>query len=382
ATPALFTVIAVASLATVQPLAAAAQSAEVRVVPGVPLVPPVVAATHPGPAHWAIEPDCDNVAGASVTGFAASFAASVATSRASFAAAAASAAAFFCAAVAPGRAATFAACAASRSASLACSSACSAWLFCCSAMMSATTWPEPAEESVWTWQPLCVVMQLPLEVEVPVPGGPRAPPAPFIAVGPSSPVAELRAVPMHGLPPAQSIVAAAIDQLDAPGTVGPPEFALEPGAVGAGRVAGWSAPPCWPSAGACPCSPVVSEVTVAFAVDRACTSGRMMFAFGSLEEPELVTAWQSPPETPSHEPSEREPRGCADTLGSVALAELVTLPSQTSWPWQISTAPDADAADGPFTRRAVLICWPSACGPDSASAAPGPVDDVETDCTS
>src|SRR5690606_39000396 len=289
---------------------------------------------------------------------------------------------FFCAAVAPGRAATFAARAASRSASLACSSACSAWLFCCSAMMSAATWPEPAEESVWTWQPLCVVMQLPLEVEVPVPGGPRAPPAPFIAVGPSSPVAELRAVPMHGLPPAQSIVAAAIDQLDAPGTVGPPEFALEPGAVGAGRVAGWSAPPCWPSAGACPCSPVVSEVTVAFAVDRACTSGRMMFAFGSLEEPELVTAWQSPPETPSHEPSEREPRGCADTLGSVALAELVTLPSQTSWPWQISTAPDADAADGPFTRRAVLICWPSACGPDSASAAPGPVDDVETDCTS
>jgi hypothetical protein len=107
-------------------------------------------------------------------------------------------------------------------------------------MMSATTWPDPAEESVWTWQPLCVLVQLPLEVEVPVPGGPRAPPSPFIAAGPSSPVAEVRAVPLHSVPPAQSIVADAIDQLEAPGTVGPPEFALEPGAVGAGGVAGWS----------------------------------------------------------------------------------------------------------------------------------------------
>ena len=26
---------------------------------------------------------------------------------------------------------------------------------CCSATMSATTWPEPAEELVWAWQPLC-----------------------------------------------------------------------------------------------------------------------------------------------------------------------------------------------------------------------------------
>jgi hypothetical protein len=106
--------------------------------------------------------------------------------------------------------------------------------------MSATTWPEPAEESVWTWQPLCVLVQLPLEVEVPVPGGPRAPFPSFTADGPSPPVAEVRAVPVHTVPPAQSIVAEAIDQLDAPGTVGPPEFALEPGAVGTAGVAGWS----------------------------------------------------------------------------------------------------------------------------------------------
>ena len=47
-------------------------------------------------------------------------------------------------------------------------------------------------------------------------------------------------MPEHATLPAQSIVAEAIDQLEAPGTVGPPEFALEPGAVGAGGVAGCS----------------------------------------------------------------------------------------------------------------------------------------------
>src|SRR5687767_304533 len=108
-----------ASLATAQPLAAAVQVAVVLVWPGVPLVPPVVAAVHPAAVHCAAADDCDSVAGASVTGFAASFAASVAALRASFAAAAASAAVFFCAAVAPGRAATSAACAASCSASFA-----------------------------------------------------------------------------------------------------------------------------------------------------------------------------------------------------------------------------------------------------------------------
>ncbi|GAA5123099.1 hypothetical protein GCM10023320_34390 [Pseudonocardia adelaidensis] len=381
--PALRVMVAVASLAATHPLAAAVHVAAVCVRPGVPLVPPVVAAVQPAPVHCAVADDCDHVAGAAVTGFAASFAASVAVLRASFAAAAASAAVFFCAAVAPGRAATFAACAARCSASVACCFACSAWLFCCSATMSATTWPEPAEESVWTWQPLAVLVQLPLEVEVPVPGGPRAPPSPFIAAGPSLPLAEVRASPVHGVPPAQSIVADAIVQLDAPGTVGPPEFADEPGATGAGGVAGWSDPcPCW-SAGALPWSPVVSEDTVAFAVDRACTSGLMMFAFGSLEAPELVTAWHTPPDTPLHEPSLREPRDCADTLGSVADAALVTLPVQLCCPSQTMVAPAADAADGPATSRAVLTCWacPSACGPDRASAAPGPVDAVDVDCT-
>jgi hypothetical protein len=39
-------------------------------------------------------------------------------------------------------------------------------------------------------------------------------------------------------PPAQFKVADAIVQEEAPGTLGPPEFALDPGALGAGGVAG------------------------------------------------------------------------------------------------------------------------------------------------
>lgn len=93
--------------------------------------------------------------------------------------------------------------------------------------------------------------------------------------GPSLPDAELVAVPEHRVEPAQSRVAEAIVQLDAPGTVGPPEFALDPGALGAGGTAGWP----WPgvSPGACPLSPVapfvsppvVPDETVAFDVDGA-----------------------------------------------------------------------------------------------------------------
>jgi hypothetical protein len=57
---------------------------------------------------------------------------------------------------------------------------------------------------------------------------------------------------------------------------------------------------------------------------------------------------------------------------------------QDAWPSHTSTAPAADAADGPATNRAPFTgrAVPSACGPDSASAAPGPVDAVDTDCTS
>src|ERR687893_2144725 len=99
---------------------------------------------------------------------------------------------------------------------------------------------------------------------------------------------------------------------------------------------------------------MVPEVTVAFSVERACTSGAMLFASGPDEAAELVTAWHTPPETPSQEPSEREPRGSGDTLGSVAEAELVTLPVQLAWPSQTSTAPAADAAEGPAGIRAVL----------------------------
>jgi len=183
--------------------------------------------------------------------------------------------------------------------------------------------------------------------------------------------------------PAQSSVASAIVQLEAPGTVGPPEFADEPGAVGAGGTAGWS----WPSAGACwscaGASPVVSEVTVAFSVERACTSGAMTFEFGPDEAPEFVTAWHTPPETPSQEPSLREPRGSGDTDGSVAVAELVTFPVQTVCPSQVSAAPATEAADGPAGIRATLTCWavPCACGPEKASSAPGPVEALDADCT-
>jgi hypothetical protein len=75
----------------------------------------------------------------------------------------------------------------------------------------------------------------------PLAGGPRAVPAPLIDVGPSLPCAVVRVVPAQSAaPPAQFSVAEAIVQEDAPGTVGPPVFALDPGAVGAGGTAGWS----------------------------------------------------------------------------------------------------------------------------------------------
>jgi hypothetical protein len=107
-------------------------------------------------------------------------------------------------------------------------------------MMSATTWPDPAVELVCAWQAVCPLTQLAL-VLPPAAGGPRAPSAPTIDAGPSLPAAEVRVVPTQpDEDPAQSRVAEAIVQLEAPGTVGPPELADDPGAVGAGGVAGWS----------------------------------------------------------------------------------------------------------------------------------------------
>jgi hypothetical protein len=102
---------------------------------------------------------------------------------------------------------------------------------------------------------------------------------------------------------------------------------------------------------------VVPDVTVAFAVERSATSGAITFASGPLEAPEFVTAWHTPPETPSHEPSLCEPRGFGDTDGSVAVAALVTFPVHAVWLSQTSAAPAADAADGPAGSRAVLTCW-------------------------
>jgi hypothetical protein len=92
-------------------------------------------------------------------------------------------------------------------------------------------------EFVCAWQPDWPLAQEALVV-VPPSGGPRALFAPLAAVGPSLPAAELRAAPEHAVLPAQSSVADAIVQLEAPGTLGAPEFALDPGAVGAGGTAG------------------------------------------------------------------------------------------------------------------------------------------------
>jgi hypothetical protein len=147
---------------------------------------------------------------------------------------------------------------------------------------------------------------------------------------------------------------------------------------------------------------VVPELTEAFEVERACTSGAMTFASGPDDAPELVTAWQTPLDTPSQEPSLYEPRGSGDTDGSVAVAALDTRPVQASCPSQDREAPAAEAADGPAGNRAVFTCDrpaatgaavsrladPPACGcwlwdrPLRASAAPEPVDAFEADRTS
>ncbi len=365
-----------ASLVAAQPEAAARQVAFVVDRPGRPDVAPVVAARQAGPAHSAAAVDRASVAGASFTGFAASFAAAFAALRASVAVFAVAFAFAMSLAVAPGRAATcFAASAAAR-ALVACWASCSALSLFCSATMSATTWPDAATELVCTRHALCAVVQVPLVVPPPV-GGPRAPFALPPLRGPSMPIALERAVPEHAVAaPAQSRVASAIDQDDAPATVGPPVLALDPGAVGAGGTAGWFCPgvPCW----SCGWSPVCSEVTVAFSVGAACMIGAIRFASGPVEAPELVTAWQIPPVTPSQDAVPDEPRASFDTDGSVARAAEVTDPVQAAAPWHSSTPPEADAADAPFARRAALVAW---SGPASASAAPGPVAAVETDCT-
>jgi hypothetical protein len=63
------------------------------------------------------------------------------------------------------------------------------------------------------------------------------------------------------------------------------------------------------------------------------------------------------------------------------VARLNTFPLQTVSPSQASTAPDADAADGPAANRFALTgcACPSAPGPASANVAPGPLDADDTD---
>jgi hypothetical protein len=57
------------------------------------------------------------------------------------------------------------------------------------------------------------------------------------------------------------------------------------------------------------------------------------------------------------------------------------LPLHAVSPSQVSTAPEADAADGPAANRFALTgcACPSAPGPASARVAPGPLDALDTD---
>ena len=121
---------------------------------------------------------------------------------------------------------------------------------------------------------------------------------------------------------------------------------------------------------------MVSEDTVALAVERACTSGAITFASDPEEAPEFVTAWHAPPETPSQEPSLRDPRASAETVGSVAVAALDARPSHATSPEQDTAAPATEAADGPAGSRFAFTC----CVPSPrASAAPGPEEARDAD---
>ncbi|GAA0944997.1 hypothetical protein GCM10009559_42830 [Pseudonocardia zijingensis] len=163
----------------------------------------------------------------------------------------------------------------------------------CSLMTSATTWPVPAAELPVTRHASAEETQV-AEVRD-LAGGPRELPAPFPSRGVWLPQAACVARPVQRMPAAQSRVASAIAQLDAPDTVGAPPLADEPGAVGAIGVA-----LCEPgSVGTC----VVPSATVAFAVDVPVMIGAISLAFGAVEEPELITALQVPPETRSHPPT-------------------------------------------------------------------------------
>jgi hypothetical protein len=222
-------------------------------------------------------------------------------------------------------------------------------------------------ELVWPWQPLWLALQLLLVDAEPRPGGPRAVFEPLRLWGPPLPVAELVALPLQlAPPPSQLRVACADDQLDAPATVGAPPVADEPGTF-TGGVEDWSWP-CWPLLPFRPLPPLRAvleppvgvEDTVALSVERAFTSGAIAEASGPLEAAELDTAWQVAPDTPVHEPWPFDPRGCADTAGSVPVAALVTLPVQDAAPWQVKAAPATEAADGPGVSRVAFGVWPSA----------------------
>jgi hypothetical protein len=209
--------------AAVQVAFACAVEGEPAGAPAVLVVSPVVLAVQPGPVHWAAAWELDRVAGGVALGAIAA-AALFAAWSAWVAVACAVVAAARSASVAPGAVAFAAASVAAWSAWVAVVWAC--WL--CRARVSATTWPAPAVDWVVAWQPLWVAVQV-AEVSLVPAGGPRGSPALPVVSGPWSPVAFDSTVPEQPLLPAvQFSVAEALDQLEAPGTVGD-TFAPDPG---------------------------------------------------------------------------------------------------------------------------------------------------------
>ena len=192
--PASRTSVAVASLATAQPFAAAVQVAPVCEAPGSPPVSPVVRAVQPGRRRTARRPTTAPAWPARPLPASRPARRPPSPPSAASAAFAASVAAFFCSAVAPG---------APRSAPLLRRPAPPARpgrpaaggvAVLCSATMSATTWPAPAVESSCAWHPAWSPHSSRWWWRRPA-GGPRAPFAPFTAVGPSLPAADVPAVP-------------------------------------------------------------------------------------------------------------------------------------------------------------------------------------------
>ncbi|GAA5171536.1 hypothetical protein GCM10023321_70250 [Pseudonocardia eucalypti] len=247
--------------------------------------------------------------------------------------------------MAPGAAAVFAAFSAWAFACRACVARSVAAVLFRSVMMSATTCPDAALEVDIAWQAAPVVLHVPV-VWFWLLGGPREPSPPLRWLVPVMPVAVLCGLPLHAVFPSQSRLAQAVVQLDAPGTVGPPVTADEPGAVGwFGSWPGRLSSPLeavWP-----PLPPIAVLLVTALLVGWSWTIGLMLLASGLLDEAPLITATQRPPVVPAQEPSALLPLASAETPGFVASTTPVSRPP----PVPVSLPPMVVAADGPVPSR-------------------------------